>query len=224
MPNHNHIPSRIPRAKLARPGLCLAFTGALLLTGCKSTKQPKASAKPPSTCERVKKASWPLQLFVRPSRKMNASPDGRPLDTQIQILQVSSLDRLNDVSIRKLWNATQEVVGPDLLSVSRQTVRIRKGIDLKLEIKSGARFVVVLAWLRNPAQDSFWSAIRLPLGYQVGACTSELPNLPAPCAFASIGQGSVSMGLEPQVGFNTSGIQARCPSLLLLHSSSNDPV
>lgn len=216
--------SRKKQTRLASHVLLMAWSWcciALVCTGCRSNRKQKPAPKRPPTCKRVKKANWPVQMFIRPTPKMNASPEGRPLDTQVQILQLRSLERLQDAAIRRLWNSTEEVLGPDLVSASRQTVRINRGVDLSLELRSGAKFLAVLAWLRNPSEDGFWSAVRLPLDYQIGACKSQLEELPAPCTFVSIGQHSISMGLEPQSGFSTSGLHATCPSTLLLHSFPN---
>lgn len=133
---------------------------------------------------------------------------------------MKSIERLNDVTIRELWNSPQEVAGSDIVSESKHILRINKGIDLRVDLNPQTRFVVVVAWLRSPTKQQFWNAVRLPLGYQIGACKSDLDKLPPPCAFASVGKSSVSMGLDPQIGFNTRGIEATCPSTLLLHSFS----
>lgn len=162
-----------------------------------------------------------MRVFIRPTRTMNASPEGYPLDTQIRVMQVRSLDRLEETTIRELWNNTHDVLGPDLITSSKHTVQIGRGIDLSLNLAAQAQFLVVTAWLRNPVESSYWQAVRIPTNYKIGVCEAEASEMPDPCMFVSIGERGVSMGLQPPASFRTAGIQARCPSLLLLHAASN---
>lgn len=217
------VPRFTPSRSVHRRFLPWLLGLTVLANACRSAPpppppQPQIPEEPP--CEKLLKADWPVRLYIRPTARMNASPEGTPLDTLVRIMQVRSVDRLTDVPIRQLWNNTQEVLGPDLLWSETKTVQIDGGLNFRLALQPEAQYLVIAAWLRNPMNPGFWRAVPLPLHYQVGTCEEERRDLPSPCAFAVIGERSVEIGLTPPDSFDPTGIEARCPSPLLLNSTA----
>jgi len=85
------------------------------------------------------------------------------LTTQVQVLQLVGIGRLEKASFDDLRHRTKEVLGEDLVQMSEKFVDPGETVSSGERRDPKANFVAVVALFRKPNGDSWRSVARLPI-------------------------------------------------------------
>jgi type VI secretion system VasD/TssJ family lipoprotein len=104
----------------------------------------------------------PLYLILKGSDRLNPDEKGRPLVTQVLILQVKGTAKLEGADFSELTTKPKEVLGDELLSINETTVEPSGTTTVGYRRDPKATAVVVVANFRQPSGFSWRAAAKLP--------------------------------------------------------------
>ena len=102
----------------------------------------------------------PLYLVLKGSDRLNPDEKGRPLVTQVLILQVKGTAKLEGADFSELTTKPKEVLGDELLSMNETTVEPSGTTTVGYRRDPKATAVVVVANFRQPSGLSWRTAAR----------------------------------------------------------------
>ena len=105
----------------------------------------------------------PFYITLQASDRLNQDDLGRSLTTQVQVLQLVGIGRLEKASFDDLRHRTKEVLGEDLVQMSEKFVDPGETVSSGERRDPKANFVAVVALFRKPNGDSWRSVARLPI-------------------------------------------------------------
>src|SRR5208283_2088761 len=128
----------------------VSLSGALVAGGCAHAPPPPC-ANPP-----------PIYVVLQGSSQLNPDEKGRPLVTQVLVLQVKGTARLEGADFADLSTKPQEVLGDELISNNEAAVEPSGTTTLGYRRDPRATAVVVVANFRQPSGTSWRAVAKLP--------------------------------------------------------------
>ena len=111
---------------------------------------------------------------------MNPDESGHPLPTQIRILQLKSLVKLDSAEFDQVWQGMSETLGADLVTAQEVTVFPSAMERVSLELDPLTRFLVGVAIVRSPSGTLWRSVVPLPTtGERCSLYADATPPSPA---------------------------------------------
>jgi type VI secretion system protein VasD len=140
------------------------FVGTAAITGCAHSPPPPCNNPPP------------VYLVLKGSDRLNPDEKGRPLVTQVLVLEVRGTARLEGADFSELSNKPKEVLGDELVSVNETSVEPSGTTTVGYQRDPKATAIVVVANFRQPSGLSWRAAAKLP-AVDVEKCPDQ-PVLP----------------------------------------------
>jgi type VI secretion system protein VasD len=128
----------------------LRWFAPLLAVGCAHAPRPPCDNPPP------------VYLVLTGSDRLNPDEKGRPLVTQVLILQVKGTAKLEGAEFSELTAKPREVLGDELLSMNETTVEPSGTTTVGYRRDPKATAVVVVANFRQPSGFSWRAMAKLP--------------------------------------------------------------
>ena len=122
----------------------------LLALGCAHAPRPPCDNPPP------------LYIVFKGSYRLNPDEKGRPLVTQVLILQVKGTAKLEGAEFSELTSKPKEVLGEELLSINETTVEPSGTTTVGYRRDPNATAVVIVANFRQPSGFSWRTTAKLP--------------------------------------------------------------
>jgi type VI secretion system protein VasD len=133
------------------PGVwALSAYAAFLAVGCAHAPRPPCDNPPP------------VYFVLKGSDRLNPDEKGRPLVTQVLILQVKGTAKLEGAEFAELTTRPKEVLGDELLSINETTVEPAGTTSVGYRRDPKATAVVVVANFRQPSGFSWRATAKLP--------------------------------------------------------------
>lgn len=129
----------------------LAVAVAMSLISCARGVRPPCDNPPP------------FYITLQASDRLNLDDQGRSLTTQVQVLQLVGIGRLEKASFDDVRQRSKEVLGEDLVQMSEMFVDPGESVSSGERRDPKANFVAVVAWFRKPNGNSWRSVARLPI-------------------------------------------------------------
>jgi type VI secretion system VasD/TssJ family lipoprotein len=123
---------------------------ALLAFGCAHAPRPPCENPPP------------VYVVLKGSDRLNPDEKGRPLVTQVLILQVKGTAKLEGAEFGELTTKPKEIPGDELLSMNETTVEPSGTTTVGYRRDPKATAVVVVANFRQPSGFSWRATAKLP--------------------------------------------------------------
>ena len=126
------------------------LAGALLVVGCAHAPRPPCDNPPP------------IYLVLKGSDRLNPDEKGRPLVTQVLVLQVKGTAKLEGADFTDLSSKAKEVLGDELISLNETSVEPGGTTTVGYRRDPRATAVVVVANFRQPSGNSWRAVAKLP--------------------------------------------------------------
>src|SRR5262249_20137202 len=124
----------------------------------------------------------PFYISLQASDRLNPDDLGRSLTTQVQVLQLVGIGRLEKAGFEDLWHRAKEGLGEDLVQMSEKFVDPGDNVTFGERRDPKANFVAVVALFRKWSGNSWRSVARLPIP-PPEKCTPQPADVkPAPSA------------------------------------------
>jgi type VI secretion system VasD/TssJ family lipoprotein len=123
---------------------------ALMAMGCAHAPRPPCENPPP------------IYVVLKGSDRLNPDEKGRPLVTQVLILQVKGTAKLEGAEFGELTTKPKEVLGDELLSLNETTVEPSGTTTVGYRRDPKATSLVVVANFRQPSGFSWRTTAKLP--------------------------------------------------------------
>lgn len=107
----------------------------------------------------------PLALRLHADARSNPSPQGNPLTTEVRVYQLAGSRAFEESSYDELLEGAEARLGEDLVAASVPVEYLYPGSELsvRIEREAKARFVAVLAFVREPIGRSWRVITPLPV-------------------------------------------------------------
>lgn len=133
------------------PGLRrFSWCAAVLAVGCAHAPRPPCDNPPP------------VYVVLKGSDRLNPDEKGRPLVTQVLILEVKGTAKLEGAEFGELTTRPKEVLGDELLSMNETTVEPSGTTAVGYRRDPKATALVVVANFRQPSGFSWRTTAKLP--------------------------------------------------------------
>ncbi len=129
---------------------CFLWCVTVLAVGCAHAPRPPCDNPPP------------VYLVLKGSDRLNPDEKGRPLVTQVLILQVKGTAKLEGAEFSELTTKPKEVLGDELLSMNETTVEPAGTTTVGYRRDPKATAAVVVANFRQPSGFSWRTTAKLP--------------------------------------------------------------
>ncbi len=102
------------------------------------------------------------------------------MTTQVQLLQLKGIGRLENAAFGDIWQKSKEVLGEDLVQVDERSIDPRASETFGLRRDSKANYVVGIALFREPTGNDWRAIARLPLPPPEKCTPQPAEVMPAP--------------------------------------------
>ncbi len=126
------------------------WCAAVLAVGCAHAPRPPCDNPPP------------VYIVLKGSDRLNPDEKGRPLVTQVLILEVKGTAKLEGAEFGELTTRPKEVLGDEFLSTNETTVEPSGTTSVGYRRDPKATAVVVVANFRQPSGFSWRTTAKLP--------------------------------------------------------------
>lgn len=104
-----------------------------------------------------------MQVKIEASENVNPDETGRSLPTQVQVLQLAALDKLEGATFDDIWLRQDETLKDEVVGTYTETVYPGRIAEVKaLGLEAKARFVVVIATFHQPSGTTWRATYELP--------------------------------------------------------------
>jgi type VI secretion system protein VasD len=126
------------------------LAGGILSTGCAHAPPPPCNNPPP------------VYVVLKGSDRLNPDEKGRPLVTQVLVLEVRGTAKLEGADFGELSGKPKEVLGDELVSANEASVEPSRTTTVGYQRDPKATAIVVVANFRQPSGLSWRAVAKLP--------------------------------------------------------------
>jgi type VI secretion system protein VasD len=100
---------------------------------------------------------------MQASSRLNPNDDGRPLTTEVRLLQLRAVGRLENAGFDDIWQQGKEILAEDLVQMDDKFIDPAASLVFGLRRDARANYVAVVARFRKPTANDWRTIARLPL-------------------------------------------------------------
>ncbi len=146
-PGEDRRRDRVPRRWVVSITIALA----LPVAGCARGVRPPCDNPPP------------LYVMLQASDHLNPNDSGRSLTTEVQLLQLKGLAKIENARFEDIWFRGKEILGEDLVQMDEKFIDPGASLPFGLRRDARANYVAVVANFRKPTGSAWRSLVLLPL-------------------------------------------------------------